>query len=191
MDDHELLLGYRRGDARAAETLWARHAPRLLAYARARLTPATRDHADDVVQQVFLNILRRGRGELRAVRDVPAWLVRLTRNQAINHGRGERRHAERARKAAPREAESINAPDAQLLDAVGRLSDEQREVVLLRHVAGLTFDQIELATGINRNTAASRHRKALAALSERLGRKPPEIRAAHPAATHPTPGAPR
>ncbi|MCH8271418.1 MAG: hypothetical protein IH985_09460, partial [Planctomycetes bacterium] len=48
------------------------------------------------------------------------------------------------------------------------INQDQREVVLLRHAAGLTFDQIALALDLNRHTAASRYRAAIARLRREL-----------------------
>ncbi len=164
--DKSLLLRTHKGDEQAARSLWERFAPRLLAFARVM----SRDHADDVVQQVFCTILARRRSELRRVEDVTAWLFRLTRNSAINHARTEsREHARRANAATPSRP---TTHDAELLSAIESLTPEQREVVVLRHIGGLTFDQIALAIDVNRNTAATRHRAAMARLRELLETEP-------------------
>jgi RNA polymerase sigma-70 factor (ECF subfamily) len=161
----------RRGDEGAARTLWSAHAPRLTAYAQAILARSDPASAPDIVQQVFLAALRISRAEARAVRDVPAWLLRLTRNLALNRVRSLRR--ERARLATSRGALSLH-PDQRnpesrldlpaLIDALPR---PLREVVILKHAGGLTFDQMAAALSTNRNTLASRYQKALTLLRER------------------------
>lgn len=164
--DHDLLMATHRGDHIAAASLFQRFAPRLAALARGLL----RDHsrADDSVQAAFLAILSTPRASLADVRDVPAYLARCVRNSALNEIRSDARRTLRNR-AATQDA-SVSPPAG--LDAitplVDALPDEQREVVLLRHVAGLSFDQIADCLDVNRNTIASRYRLALEFLRRRL-----------------------
>jgi RNA polymerase sigma-70 factor (ECF subfamily) len=161
--DHELLLNTRRGHEPSARLLWDRHAPRLTAYAAAIVG---RCDAPDVVQSVMCAILALPRRRLAEVTDPPAWLALLTRRTALNHLRSARR--ERTRRAArapelpPPTSAAAPAPDLQ--SAVDALPRRLREVVVLKHVAGLTFGQIATALATNRNTAATRYRAAVAAL---------------------------
>jgi RNA polymerase sigma-70 factor, ECF subfamily len=173
-EDHILLQRTRRGDEAAARELWSRFAPRMLAYARGVLGRAHADAAEDVVQCVFMSILAQTRRQVRQIDDIPAWMLRSTRNAAINHLRGIRR--ERARHAnAPAASEvrcvpqPLNQDPATLAAAIDALPRRHREPIILKHVAGLTFDQLALALGINRNTAAARYRAALATLRQSLG----------------------
>ena len=53
--------------------------------------------------------------------------------------------------------------------AVGRLPNEQREVLVMKIWNDLTFAEIASALGISQNTAASRYRYALAALKKNFG----------------------
>jgi RNA polymerase sigma-70 factor, ECF subfamily len=71
------------------------------------------------------------------------------------------------------------APDALALDseraewvarAVGMLPPEQRETVVLRVYAGLSFAQVAAVVGAPLPTVAARYRRALARLRETLGR---------------------
>ena len=160
-----LLLSASRGDEAAARALWAQEAPRLLAYARS----IVRDHslADDVVQESLCRVLRQEARTLRAVGDVRAWLASIVRREAINHLRAlsrqrrrELAHADRAIRTSPRE--SLFSTDVQR--AIDRLSRRDREVLILRHVCGLTFDQLAPATGLSRSAAASRYTAAIARL---------------------------
>ncbi len=164
------LLAIRRGDEAAARALWNMHAPGLVAYARAVLRRRENGQdADDIVQSAFCRIMRVDERELLAVRDPGAWLARITRNTAINWLRTHRRDLARRGRAGP-EPRSAPSPttDPAVADAVDALPPRLREVIVLRHIAGLTFDQIELATGVNRSTAASRYRAALTLLRESL-----------------------
>lgn len=160
----QLLLDTHRGRDDAARQAWTTFAPRLIAFARAIVG---RDDAEDVVQSVFLQVLRLDRRTISAVRDTHAWLAMMTRRTALNHIRALRR--EGARRAAHRPDRSPRAPgDDALAGALESLPRQWREVVVLKHVSGLTFDQISEALALNRNTAASRYRSALEALRRRL-----------------------
>src|ERR1041385_3188288 len=137
-DDTQLLLRMLRGHEPSAAELWRRHAPRLVAYARAVLGRRDPDGARDVVQSVFLAALRVPRAEAKGIRDVAGWMLLLTRHAALNRVRALRR--ERVRMAAmsgPAHSGPHDAPE--LAAAVDRLPRPMREVVVLKHMAGLTF----------------------------------------------------
>lgn len=171
--DHDLLLRTRRGDERAARGLWSRFGPRLIAYAAGLLRDSGgRAAAEDVVQSVFCRILETPRADLRAVRDVPAWLTTLTRHTALNVRRAEQR--ERQRRAAITDqaepaaaapvivgADDLRGPDVNLHARLGSIDEDLREIVLLKHAVGLTFDQIAMTLDQNRSTINSRYRRAL------------------------------
>jgi RNA polymerase sigma factor (sigma-70 family) len=119
------------------------------------------------VQHVFCAILEADRAVLKRVRDVRAYLVGAARNESMSYLRAERRRLARetARKTtAACKTERVD----ELAGAMSALPDEHREVLLLKAAGGLTFDQLALALGMNRSTAASRHRAALARLRELL-----------------------
>lgn len=175
MDAHDrnLLQRTRRGEDQAARELWSRFAPRMHAYARTILGTRVSDAADDVVQGVFVSILAMPRRRIGEVDDVASWMLRLTRNAALNHLRSVRR--ERARTAAAgelRNGRSFEPKEAAVdgvMMALESLPRRHREPLVLRHIAGLTFDQLALAMSLNRSTAASRYRTALALLRQTLG----------------------
>ncbi len=156
-----------RGDETAARQFYARIGPRISAYARALL----RDDAaaDDVVQQVWLRAIARPERELSQVRDATAWLVSITRSIALNHVRTRTRSITRLQLNLATHADAAPPRDhADLRHAIDALPDDQREVVLLKHVADLTFDQIALTLDENRSTLASRYRTAIATLRNHL-----------------------
>jgi RNA polymerase sigma-70 factor (ECF subfamily) len=136
-------------------------------YAQAVL--AGRADPDDVLQGVFCRVLQLTRSQVMQVADPAAWLAQVTRRQAINELRAQRRESAR-RDAAPRRVshDTAHSSDAELQAALDALPRRLREIVVLRHVAGLSFDQIQAATGINRNTAASRYQAGVARLQSSL-----------------------
>ncbi|MFN7021495.1 MAG: RNA polymerase sigma factor [Phycisphaerales bacterium] len=179
----QLLLGTHRGDAEAAARLYRRFAPRMLAYARALLGRSARTGvADDAVQQAFVHVLAARAEVVERVEDELAWLIRLTRNAALNARRTQTRSAlrEKMRAGLERRTPSSAADGSleELLAAVSTLEDDHRELLLLRHVAGLTFEQMALALEENRNTLATRYRAALVRLREMMPAKNPTRHAA-------------
>lgn len=175
-DDRQLLLATHAGDEPAARAFWVRFAPGLIAYAEAILPPGL--SGEDVVQTAMCSVLAQKRRVLARVENVPAWLTRLVRNTALNSLRAARRERARsktigmARRGEQRRTASPAGGAHELKEAVGALPRRLRETVVLRHVGGLTFDQMALALEINRNTVAARYRAALVRLREMLGREP-------------------
>jgi RNA polymerase sigma factor (sigma-70 family) len=177
--DHELLRKLVRGHAASADAFWRRHAPRLRMYAVCVLRRA--EGADDVVQGVFCRLLELKHSTIDQVRDVPAWLTSLTRRAAINHLRSTRREQRRIAAVGVRSGGHA-APLRAATRAVGleqafeTLPRRLGEIVTLRHVVGLTFEQIAIATGVNRNTVASRHAAALRRLQSMMSADAPGLR---------------
>ncbi len=170
--DLELVRLIRKGDERAARELWARVGPSLLAVARA----VTRDEqrAEDVVQQAMCRLLELKERQAREIRDVGAFLACMVRRLALNDVRGAGRKVTRERHAgepAPgaRDGPIVDREHQRLSDAIASLPDELGEVVLLRHVGGLTFDQLALSLDQNRSTIAGRYRRAIDELERLMG----------------------
>lgn len=188
-DQHRILLRrMRRGSPGAARRLWRDLSPGLLAHARTILSDAD---ADDAVQQAFCAILDLDRAGAREIADVRAWLHHVMRTRALNMLRSERRRRDRERGRSTPRSLAPSFSSAEIADLVESLPVEQREVIVLRAHAGLTFEQIAIATGTPRSTLASRHRSALdalrAALADRSGpdRPPAEARdSAAPGSSH-------
>ncbi|GIK19360.1 MAG: sigma-70 family RNA polymerase sigma factor [Leptolyngbya sp. PLA2] len=171
MDDLcTLLLRTHRGHEPSARRLWEAQAPRLVAVARAVLgRRCGANDAEDAVQAVFCRVLELDRRSVRAVRDPGAWLAQMTRRESLNMLRAARRAAVREREHDGGRAIGASQREAGLTAALAALPRHLREVVVLRHTAGLTFEQVSLTLGVNRNTVASRHRLAMERLRNALG----------------------
>lgn len=130
--------------------------------------------AEDSVQTAFCKIMSARRRDIRAVEHPRAWLATVVRNECRMKLRTDRRAAARAEAHAESAQPPPNQPPADPFEletirlAVDRLPDHLREIVLLKHTSGLTFDQIAEVTQQNRNTAASRYRDALQKLKAEL-----------------------
>lgn len=128
---------------------------------------AATDAEDDAVQAAFCRVLDTPEGTLAAVLDVRAWLLTLTRNAALMHLRSVRRERGRRDRATVMRA-SLAPSHSALQAAVDALPRRLREVMVLRHIAGLSFDQLAAALGVPRSTASSRYDRALRTLRDAI-----------------------
>jgi RNA polymerase sigma-70 factor, ECF subfamily len=145
-----------------ARGLYERHGRALLAYACALLRDPSA--AEDVLHQVFLNVLR---GK-RAIDGEPAhYLFRAIRNTALNHIRGQSREVELADAGVWLESPNGSTEESVALQsALATLPAEQREVVVLKIWGQLTFEEAGEVIGVSSNTAASRYRYGLEKLRD-------------------------
>ena len=149
-----------------------RHGPAMLLLAR-QIVPSRAD-AEDVVQEAFVRFWA---ARERAA-DPVAYLFTCVRSAALDWRRSGARRGRREEAAARAELPgdaSLFEPAAErderraLVEAaVAALPEAQREVLVMKVWAKLSFPQIGLALGIPPDTAASRYRYALAKLRGQL-----------------------
>jgi RNA polymerase sigma-70 factor, ECF subfamily len=165
--DVELVAAINRGDADAFEVLYFRHRDWVagLAY---RFTGDS-DAALDVLQETFLYLLRKFPG-FRLTASLKTFLYPAVRNLSI----AARRKAARYQATAAELEQLEEAADPQVAGAetgdlqfvLARLPQEQREVLLLRFVDGLSLAEIAEAMGIALGTVKSRLHNALQTLRQ-------------------------
>lgn len=169
-DLKELLCQTLAGEPDSARALWCALAPGAVAFARSILR--SQPDAEDVVQIVMCRLLQLSQGEARSIDDVRAYLLRAIRNQCITHLRTRQRrmrieHASRQDRrwwgggASRHPATDELGGDVELRWLVERLPRREREVIILKHASGLTFDQIAAALDAPRSTVASRYQIGL------------------------------
>ena len=155
--------------------LYMEHHAAVLGYCIRRVD---RSHAQDVASEVFTVAWRR-------IDDVPEgegtlpWLFGVASNTLANHRRSERRRANLGTKlrglarrdAAPAETQVIRrVEDQRMLDAINRLSDTDRELLLLSAWEGLPASQLALRFGISLKAAEKRLTRAKKRLAGELQR---------------------
>jgi RNA polymerase sigma-70 factor (ECF subfamily) len=166
--DQAVLLDAKKRTAEEVKAWYEKHGAALAAFACSYGLDFAA--AEDVVQHVFLNLLRGSAAELRSP---VAYFYGAVRNGAINFHRTRRRET-----ALPEGDEwlvSRGKSREEILavqQALQHLPEEQREVVFLRIWSGLTFQEIAEAMETPVNTVASRFRYALDKLRERLSSTP-------------------
>lgn len=175
--DVDLARRAAAGDAAALGVLYDRYFPSVYRYAFLR----TRDRmeAEDVASDVFFRALGAlHRYEPRTA--FLAWLFRIARNAIIDRSRRERivrmASAEVVREAADRVVDpaalGIAGAEAQeLRRALDRLSDLQRDVIVMRFFADLSTDEICAVLGKGASTVRGIQHRALGALRSILVRE--------------------
>ena len=163
----------RDGDVVAWETLYRRAYPRLLAYAQRRL--ASPDEARDAVSETMVRAVA-GLDRFRSDgAGFDAWLYGILRHVVHDAYRRDRRCSpepvpERPDEAAPPLERVLHDEEAeQVRAAFARLRPEDRELLELRVVAGLSSDQVAAVLGRRPGAVRMAQSRALARLRELLG----------------------
>jgi RNA polymerase sigma-70 factor (ECF subfamily) len=162
-----------RGDTRAFATLADRHAAGLFRLALGLV--GNRADAEDVVQETFLGAYRGLRGfEGRA--SFRTWLGQVLVRQAAALRRSRQTRWKFTGGAYPAaQAPATQNPAGQVdrgqdvMAAVAQLSPEHREVVVLRELEQMSYQQIADTLGLPRGTVESRLHRARAQLRTLLG----------------------
>ena len=155
---------------RALERIYRAHRQGLFTLALA--IAGRQELAEDAVHEAFVRLWRRRRAPAG---DLVAYVFAAVRNAAIDQLRRRRTTAGEADvsiydgAAVPPDAAMAAAERSRLLrEAVEALPADQREAVVLRIYAGLTFQQVAEALGQPLPTVASRYRRALERVRQRL-----------------------
>ncbi|MEM8684727.1 MAG: sigma-70 family RNA polymerase sigma factor [Pseudomonadota bacterium] len=177
-DDAMLMLRYARHDDVAAfETLYRRHKDSVYRYLLRHCNHT--EAAEDVLQDVWGKIIR-SRNSYRPTAKFTTFLYRVAHNSFIDWLRRNGRHSGAAELQEEMVESSDESPDVQterqlarqrLAAGLQQLPDEQRDAFLLHEEAGLSLEQIASVTGVNRETAKSRLRYAVAKLKTALAEK--------------------
>jgi RNA polymerase sigma-70 factor (ECF subfamily) len=183
--DEALLERFRTGDSRAFEELMRRHRTGL--YNFILRSVRQKETAEEILQDAWLRIVQ-GAGDFQRASKFSTWAYTVARNLCIDHARKAslRKHpsldqASRDGDEGPTLGESVKdsgpQPDrdavgrelqARLMDAIGSLPPDQKEVFLLREYSDLPFKEIATIVGAPENTVKSRMRYALERLQEAL-----------------------
>jgi RNA polymerase sigma-70 factor, ECF subfamily len=166
--DAALVRSAQAGSPEAVEELFRRHWPAV--HRAAWLVVHDAAAAEDIAQEAFLSALRAlDRFDRR--RPLAPWLHRIAVNRAIDFARARALRPETAADAVPEPAAPDAAPELgdDLVAALADLGPEHRAVVVLRHLLGYTPGEIATMLDLPRGTVNSRLRRALDALSLRLG----------------------
>jgi len=165
-----LVLKCQIGDRSAWEELYRQYNPPLGYYLR-RLTGSD-STADDVQQEVWLTVVR-NIPRLKSPEAFTVWLYRIARSKAMNRMTAQERHVSLeeetlARPEAPEDEPFSPQDAARVHAALDRLSPGHRDVLLLRFMEELSYEQIAEVVGCSVGTVRSRIHYAKGALRHEL-----------------------
>ena len=167
--DAALVRAAQDGSAEAIEALFERHWPAL--HQAAYLVVHDAAAAEDIAQEAFLAGLR-ALDSFDRKRPLRPWLHRIAVNRAIDHTRARALRREVGDVLPDLPSRSPQAPDEDVMAALGGLDPDQRAVVVLRHLLGYAPGQIATMLGVPRGTVNSRLRRALDSLAITMGQRP-------------------
>jgi RNA polymerase sigma-70 factor (ECF subfamily) len=155
------------GDRDALGFLYARYAENIYGYVRSIVH--NHHEAEDITQHVFTKLMRViGKYEER---DVPffAWALRVARNVTMDYIRSERLvPVEEIHVAGREESDPAAGATDELREALDTLPCAQREVLILRHVAGLSPLEIAKLTGKSEGSIHGLHHRGRRTLAAEL-----------------------
>jgi RNA polymerase sigma-70 factor, ECF subfamily len=174
--DVELLHAVSRGDEAALARLYDQY--RVILFGLLVRILGSREEAEDVLQDVFIQVWRRAR-DFDEKRGKPfTWLVTLARSRAIDRLRllgARRRLAESAAKNQTEEvsdalSDAIQASQRDIVQrALAELPEEQKQALVLAYYDGLTQSEIASRLGTPLGTVKTRMRSGMAKLRGLLG----------------------
>ena len=163
-----------RGDVDAFGELFERYGQRVYRYAHTRLGRA--EEAQDAAQDVFLAAWQ-GLPSFRYEHagSFPGWIFAIARNVVAEHQRRAFRRPVVGLEDAPEgsvEFEGRLVSQRMLVEELQRLPESQREVLMLRFVAGLSAKEVGTSVGKSESAVVSLQVRGLEALRRRVGRLP-------------------
>ncbi len=179
-NDSQLVNDYKNGNEKAFEELVNRYKNKIFT----TILLIVKDHylAEDILQDTFIKAIHTIKaGKYNEQGKFLPWLGRIAHNLAIDHFRREKRHpiseleenenwldnlnyTEHSAEALHIRKETHN----QLRMLIQLLPEKQREVLIMRHYADMSFQEIAEATGVSVNTALGRMRYALINLRKQM-----------------------
>lgn len=176
--DVELLHAIARGDEGALARLY--DAYRVILFGLLVRILNSREEAEDILQEVFLQVWRRA-GDFDEKRGRPfTWLVTLTRSRAIDRLRllaARQRLATAAERDQPEEAsdafsDTVKSGQREIVRrALAELPEEQRHTLMLAYFEGLTQSEIASKLGAPLGTIKTRMRSGMIKLRTLLGKQ--------------------
>lgn len=177
----------KKGDTDVEEVV-TKYSSRLLAFIRKRVP--VREDAEDILQDVFYQLVRTVDDATTQIEQVSAWLYRVARNAIINKGKKKREEefpvfvngdddeiGAEFSDILFGDSDTPSTPETEYLrslvweeleSALSELPAEQREAFELMEIDGLPAKEIAESTGIPVNTLLSRKHYAVKHLRKRL-----------------------
>ena len=183
MNDAELISLYKNGRENAFSELLSRYSTKV--YTTILLIVKDRYKAEDLMQECFIKAIDRIKGGVyNEEGKFGPWISRMAHNMAIDHFRKQKRNPTviledgspvfNTMEFTEESVESVQVTketNSRLKELINELPDNQREVLVMRHFSGLSFQEIAEETGVSINTALGRMRYALINLRKKINQK--------------------
>lgn len=181
LEDHELVSSYIKGDESALIELIYRHQSKI--FTSIFMMVKNRELAEDLFQETFIKIIETlKKGKYNEEGKFISWAIRISHNLVIDYFR-------KSKKATfisstddfdifeVHVLDESNAEKAliqkeiyqKLYSSIQKLPHDQKEVLIMRHYAELSFKEIAQLTDVSINTALGRMRYALQNLKKMMG----------------------
>ncbi len=183
LTDHELINSFVAGNVNALETLVLRHKDKL--YTSILFLVKDKYLAEDIFQDSFIRIIDTMRsGRYTEEGKFLPWAMRIAHNLCVDHFRKVKRTPTIKNSDEQDIFEVLNftedsAEDKMIKkqshnrvkDMLDKLPEDQREVIILRHYADMSFKEIAAMTNCSINTALGRMRYGLINLRKMMAQK--------------------
>ena len=180
LKDSELVSKYSLGNEGAFQELVSRHKSRI--FTTIYLIVKDTYIAEDILQETFIKAINTiKKGSYNEEGKFLPWIMRIAHNMAVDHFRKDKRFPTIIMddgsnvfntiefSEAPYEAVHIqNEIHTKVRDLVDALPETQKQVLLMRHYMGLSFQEIAEQTDVSINTALGRMRYALINLRKNM-----------------------
>ncbi|MCB0431031.1 MAG: sigma-70 family RNA polymerase sigma factor [Flavobacteriales bacterium] len=177
--DQELIKRYIGGDSTGIEILFKRHKGKIYTYIL--MLVKNDELAQDILQDTFVKIIvTLDKGNYNEEGKFMPWVLRIAHNLVIDHFRRNNRMPTVPNRIQSSEDDGVDIFDFisndelhiedqlvktqirnDLRRLIRELPDEQREVLMMRHYADMSFKEIAAITNVSINTALGRMRYAL------------------------------
>ena len=178
ISDAELMVSVAVGNSAAMELMYERYSRPVFSFALRML--ADRDHAEDLMQEVFLRAWRRANRFSDSRGTLISWLLSITHNMAIDEIRKKQRRPQKADAKEPEllmgslrdtdepveEQVLMSANGEVIRSALAEIPENQRVVLELGYFRGMTQREISERLDVPLGTIKTRMRLALKKLQD-------------------------
>ena len=182
-NDQELVSEFLKGNEDTLQELIVRHERKI--FTSIYLLVKDRDLANDIFQETFIKVIKTLRsGNYNEEGKFLSWILLISHNLVIDHFRSLKRmpmvyDTDEYSVFDTIQLEDKNIEDKMIADQIQstvralieQLPYDQREVVIMRHFANMSFKEIADATGVSINTSLGRMRYALINLRKLIHEK--------------------
>ena len=182
-NDQELVSEFLKGNEDTLQELIVRHERKI--FTSIYLLVKDRDLANDIFQETFIKVIKTLRsGNYNEEGKFLSWILRISHNLVIDHFRSLKRmpmvyDTDEYSVFDTIQLEDKNIEDKMIANQIQstvralieQLPYDQREVVIMRHFANMSFKEIADATGVSINTSLGRMRYALINLRKLIHEK--------------------